>query len=53
MPDRGKDPFPWLDKDDPRQKMSDQEILEKYIDLSDSDLTSAEKRRLYKLLMKY
>ena len=26
---RGKDPYPWLDTDDPRRKMTDQEILEK------------------------
>ena len=50
---RGKDPYPWLDAEDPRRKMSDQEILEKYIDLSDSDLNSAEKRSLYKVLVKY
>ena len=50
---RGKDPYPWLDADDPRRKMTDQEILEKYIDLSDSDLNSAEKRCLYKVLVKY
>ena len=50
---RGKDPYYWLDPDDPRRKMTDQEILEKYIDLSDSDLNSAEKRSLYKVLMKY
>ena len=42
VPDRKRDPYPWLDKDDPRKKMTDQEILEKYIDLSDSDLSSAE-----------
>ena len=53
VPDRGKDPFPWLAKDDPRREMTDQEILEKYIDLSDSDLSSAEKKSLYKVLMKY
>ena len=41
---RGKDHYPWLDADDSRRKMTDQEILEKYIDLSDSDLNSAEKR---------
>ena len=35
---KGKDPYPWLDAEDPRRKMTDQEILEKYIDLSDSDL---------------
>ena len=50
---RGKDPYPWLDADDPRRKMTDQEILEKYIDLSDSDLNSAEKRSLYKVLVMY
>ena len=53
VPDREKDPYPWLDKDDPRRDMTDQEIFEKYIDLSDSDLNSAEKKSLYKVLMKY
>ena len=33
--------------------MSDQEILEKYVDLSDSDLSYAEKKSLYKILLKY
>ena len=51
--DRGKDPYPWLEDDDPRRNMTDQDILEKYIDLSDSDLNSAEKRSLYKVLVKY
>ena len=50
---KGKDPYPWLDAKDPRKKMTDQEILEKYIDLSDSDLDPAEKRSLYKVLLKY
>ena len=50
---KGKDLYPWLDKDDPRRKMTDQEILEKYIDLSDSDLDLAEKKSLYKVLVKY
>lgn len=27
------DPFPWLDKDDPRRQMTDEEILRKYINL--------------------
>ena len=53
LSDRGKDPYPWLDKDDPRRDMTDQEILEKYVDLSDSDLNAAEKKSLYKVLMKY
>ena len=44
--DRGKDPYPRLDKDDHRRDMTDQEILEKYVDLSDSDLISAKKKRV-------
>ena len=27
---RGKDPYPWLDADYPRRKMTNQEILEVY-----------------------
>ena len=33
--------------------MTDRECLEKYIDLSDSDITEREKRNLYKVLYKY
>ena len=50
---RKKDPYPWLENDDPRRHMTDQEILEKYVDLSDSDLSQAEKKSLYKVLLKY
>ena len=39
------DPYPWLDKDDPRRDMTDEEILHRYIDLSKSHLTHKEKRR--------
>ena len=46
------DPYPWLDKDDPRRNMTDRECLEKYIDLSDSDITEREKRNLYKVYKK-
>ena len=31
------DPYPWLDEDDPCKHMTDEEILEKYVDLSNSD----------------
>ena len=34
-----KDLYPWLDKVDPHRSMTDEEILDKYIDLSNSDLT--------------
>ena len=53
VPDKDKDPYPWPDKEDPRRNMTDQEILEKYVDLSDSDLNAAEKKSLYKVLLKY
>ena len=43
---KGQDPYPWLDAEDPRRDMTDQEILEKYIDLTDSDLDLAEKRSI-------
>ena len=47
------DPYPWLDKDDPRWNMTDRECLERFIDLADSDITEAEKKSLHKLLYKY
>ena len=47
------DPFPWLDKDDPRRNMTDRECIEKFVALSDSDITEKEKRNLYKILYKY
>ena len=53
VPDKEEDPYPWLENDDPRRYISDQEILEKYVDLSYSDLSYAEKRSLYKILLKY
>ena len=48
-----KDPYPWLDLDDPRRDMSDEQILEKFIDLSDSDLDPSEKDTLLKLAKQY
>ena len=53
VPERIKILTPWLDKEDPRRNMTDQEILEKYVDLSDSDLNAAEKKSLYKVQLKY
>ena len=44
------DPYPWLDEDDPRRDMMDEEILDKYIDLTNSDLTPDEKGILMKLV---
>ena len=53
VPDKDVDPYPWLDKEEPRRNMTDQEILVKYVDLSDSDLNAAEKKSLCKVLWKY
>ena len=53
VPDKEEDPYPWLENDYPRRYMSEQEILEKYVDLSDSDLSYAQKKSLYKILLKY
>ena len=44
------DPYPWLDEDDPRGDMMDEEILDKYIDLTNSDLTPDEKGTLMKVI---
>ena len=38
--------YPWLDDDDPRKFMSDEEILYKYIDLSEACLTEEQKNTL-------
>ena len=45
------DPYPWLDKDDPRRHMTDEEILYKYIDFSKSHLTSEEKEEVMDLII--
>ena len=44
------DPYPWLEKDDPRRHMTDEEILEKTIDLSKSTMTVAEKKELMSIV---
>ena len=47
------DPYPWLDSQDPRRDMSDEEILRKYIDLSQSILNESEKEELMQIILKY
>ena len=44
------DPYPWLDLDDARRGMTDEEILDKYIDLSSSDLNTEEKSTLLNII---
>ena len=45
--DANKDPYPWLDDNDPRRNMSDKEILESTIDLSEACITEKQKQALY------
>ena len=45
------DPYPWLDEDHPRRNMTDEEILYKYIDLSESHLTDREKEEVMDLVI--
>ena len=47
----GKDPYPWLDADDPRRKMTDEEILRLTVPFDKSILTAAEKERHIKLML--
>ena len=47
------DPYPWFADDDPRRYQSDEEIMYKRIDLSNSALSRKEKARLMKLLIRY
>ena len=47
------DPYPWLEPDDPRRSLTDQQIIERYVNLADADLTTKEKRTLIKVIMKY
>ena len=43
-----KDKYPWLDEEDPRRKMTDEEILRLKVPLDKSILTAVEKRETYK-----
>ena len=51
--DANKDPYPWLDDNDQRKNMTDKEILESRIDLSEACITEKQKQALYKILLKY
>ena len=45
--------YPWLDPSDEGKYMTDQEILDKYIDLERSCLTEREKKEVMEMLYKY
>ena len=47
MPD---DPYPWLEKDDPRGHMIDEEIIRQKIPLQNSNLNDAEKQKLIEMI---
>ena len=49
--DNTEDPYPWLDVDDPRCQMSDEEILCLKVPLDKSILTAADKEQLIKLML--
>ena len=49
----GPDPYPWLDAEDPRRDMTDDEILRTKVPLKDSSLNAVEKERLYDLMTTY
>ena len=45
--------YPWVDPSDERKYMTDQEILNKYIDLERSYLTEKEKKPVMEMLYRY
>ena len=47
------DPYPWLAPDDLHRFQTDNQILYEKIDLSESYLTSKEKAKLMKLILRY
>ena len=47
------DKYPWLDPEDERRKMTDREILVKYVDLKNSCLNVEEKVKVMDMLYKY
>ena len=50
--ENGEDPYPWLDADDTRRKMTDEEILRLKVPLDKCILTAEEKEQLIKLMLK-
>ena len=49
----GTDKYPWLNDSDERKFMTDEEILDNYIDLESSCLTKWEKQKLRNLIFEY
>ena len=51
--DANKNAYPWLDDNDSRRSMTDKEILESTVDLSEACITEKQKKALYKILLKF
>ena len=51
--DKQKEKYPWLDDTDERKHMTDQEILDKYIDLKNPCLDDSERKQDMKMLYEY
>ena len=47
------DPYPWLEPNDPRCKLTDEQILECTIDLSSSCLTNRDRSHLMRMIKRY
>ena len=45
------DPYPWLERDDPRRHMTDEEIIQQKIPLQQSNLNDAEKQKLIEIIL--
>ena len=45
------DPYPWLEKDDPRRHMIDEEIVCQKIPLQQSNLNDTEKQKLIEIIL--
>ena len=48
-----QDPYPWLEPDDPRRKMTDEEILRKFVTLEEAHITPKQKEEFYKMALRY
>ena len=48
-----KERYPWLDDTDERKYMTNREILDKYIDLTDSCLDKVERKQVMEMLYEY
>ena len=48
-----QDPYPWLDPDDPRRNMTDEEIIRSAVKLDEAFISEKEKEEAYQAMIKY